>query len=308
MDLELSGDQQAVQEAVQALVGQRAGAARAVALGRDGRYDTELESALDDAGFLDVALGEETGLLEAAIVTETVAAAAGVAAVGEAAIVAPGVVGRRVPGPVAVTGASGAALVRFGADARTLLVDAGEEARLVPLEPGGCAPVRTSFMVPMARLDATALDGESLGAGSGERLRRAWRLSLAAECTGLMSAALDLTVAYVKQRRQFGRAIGSFQAIQHRLAQCKVALESTRWLTYQAAAGGAAAEPVALAASYAVEASARIFDETHQLTGAMGYTREHDLHVFSMRLRPLMLELGGAAAHQRAAAEARWGR
>ena len=306
MDFELDDDQQAIMEAVGSLLAQRAGAARAVELGREGKYDGELEAALDEAGFLDVALADETGMLEAVLVTEAVAAAAGVAAVGEASIVAPGLLGERPAGAVAVVHAEAGELVRFAAHARTLLVDRGDTASRVDLSPGTIEGVRTNFMVPVARVDVDSLEGESLGTGSGATLRRYWRLAIAAECAGLMSAALDLTVAYTKERRQFGRAIGSFQALQHRLAYCKVAVEATRWLTYEAAASDADAEKTALAAAYAADAAQQLFVETHQITGAMGYTREHDLHVFSMRLRPLMLALGGASAHARAATGARW--
>ena len=121
-----------------------------------------------------------------------------------------------------------------------------------------------------------------------------------------MGSALDVTVAYVKQRHQFGRAIGSFQAIQHRLAQCAVLREATRWMVYEAAYKGAPADATATAAAYATKAADQIFAETHQLTGAMGFTREHDLHVWSMRLQALRLEAGGIYGHQRAAAQARW--
>ena len=51
----------------------------------------------------------------------------------------------------------------------------------------------------------------------------------------------------------------------------------------------------------------RVFRETHQLSGAIGFTREHDLHAWSMRLQPLRLELDGVAAQRRALALARWG-
>ncbi len=53
-------------------------------------------------------------------------------------------------------------------------------------------------------------------------------------------------------------------------------------------------------------AAGRVFVETHQFTGAMGFTREHDLHVWSMRLQALRLEAGGVGGHRRAVAEARW--
>ena len=122
-----------------------------------------------------------------------------------------------------------------------------------------------------------------------------------------MEAALAQTVEYLKQRRQFGRTIGSFQAVQHRLADCAIKLEAAGWLVREAAHHDAPTEAVATAAGYAVAAGEQVFRETHQLSGAIGFTREHDLHVWSMRLQALRLELGGVRAHRRAIAAARWG-
>ena len=110
-----------------------------------------------------------------------------------------------------------------------------------------------------------------------------------------------------ERRRQFGRAIGSFQAVQHRLAECAVRVEGTRWLVHEAAWHGAERERSATAAAYAGATGLRVFRETHQLSGAIGFTREHDLHVWSMRLQALRLELGGVGAWRRALAQARWG-
>jgi len=306
LDFELSDDQRAILEAVEALLAQRAGAARAIALERKGGCDLELEAALADAGFLEVAIGEETGLLEAVLVVEAVTRAAGVVSIGASALVAPGVAGALLPGPVALALQGCREPVRFAPQARTLLLDAGDEARLIPLVPGASArAIRSNFMLPLGRFESLP-EGESLGPGSGERLRRFWRLALAAECVGAMRAALDETVAFVKRRRQFGRAIGSFQAVQHRLAECAVLIEGSRWLALEAAAHGAQAEAVALAAAHAGSAANRVFAETHQLSGAMGFTREHDLHVWTMRLQVLRRELGGTTEHRRAAARARW--
>jgi alkylation response protein AidB-like acyl-CoA dehydrogenase len=196
--------------------------------------------------------------------------------------------------------------VRFAAHARSLVVDEGETARVVTLAPGEVEAVPSSYGYPLGRLRAAAGRGESVGAGSGERLRRWWRVALAAELAGTLRAALDVTLAYVKQRRQFGRAIGSFQAVQHRLAECHVLVEGCRWLAREAAWKDAEAESAAAAAAFAGAAAARVFTDVHQLSGAIGYTREHDLHVFSMRLQALRLELGGVGAHRRALASARW--
>jgi hypothetical protein len=239
-------------------------------------------------------------------VVEAVAKAGGVVAIGASALVAPGLAGRALPGPIALTREGDTGPVRFAAHARTLLVDAGAETLQRTLAAGDASPVASNFMLPMGRIRAPQTGGESLGPGSGERLRSLWRLALAAETVGTMAACLDLTLEYVKRRRQFGRAIGSFQAVQHRLSQCAVAVEGSRWLVYEAAGQGAPPEAAAAAAAHATAAAGLVFAETHQFTGAMGFTREHDLHVWSMRLQALRLEAGGVAAHRRAVARARW--
>ena len=306
MDFEPNDEQRAILGALGQLLEQHAGAQRAIELDRKAEYDVALEAALADAGFTGIALAEGTGFLEAALVVEAVARAGGAIGIGAAALVGPGVTGRELPGPVAIKAADHTGPVRFAAHARTLLVDGGEQARLVPLEAGDAAPVASNFMYPMGRVNVSRTRGEPLGPGSGERLRSWWRVAVAAEAVGAMGAALDVTIEYVKRRRQFGRAIGSFQAVQHRLAQCAVLKEGSRWLVYEAAARGAPADAAAAAAAHTTAAANRVFAETHQFTGAMGFTREHDLHVWSMRLQALRLEAGGAAGHRRAAAGARW--
>jgi len=306
VDFEPNADQQAILEAVGALLAQHAGAKRAIELNRSADYDRELDAALDAAGFQGVALADGTGLLEAALVVEAVAKAGGVVGIGASALVAPGLTGRALPGPIALARDGDTGPVRFAAHARTLLVDSGEEARQLTLAAGDFSPVTSNFMLPMGRIRTPQGRGESLGRGSGERLRSLWRLALAAETVGTMAACLEVTLEYVKRRRQFGRAIGSFQAVQHRLAQCAVLVEGSRWLVYEAAWQDAPAEASATAAAFAAAAASSLFAETHQFTGAMGFTREHDLHVWSMRLQALRLEAGGVAGHRRAAAEKRW--
>jgi alkylation response protein AidB-like acyl-CoA dehydrogenase len=307
LDFAWNDDQRAILAAVETLCAQHAGPARAIELDAKADWDEPLDRALAEAGFAEVALGApETGALEAAMVVAEVSRHAGTLPAGAQMLVAPLLTGRVLPGPVALVSLAHPGPVRFGAQARSALVDCGDEARLVALSPGQGTPVRSNFMLPVGTLALDARSGESLGAGSGGALRRWWRVALAAELYGTMSAALEITVGYVKRRRQFGRAIGSFQALQHRLAMCTVLVEGSRWLAFEAAAKEAPAESAATAAAYAAEAANQLFRETHQLTGAMGFTREHDLHVFSMRLQALRLELGGPSAHRRALTAQRW--
>jgi len=306
LDFEPNEEQRAIRLAVETLLTQHAGPARAIELERDGGYDHALAAALTEADFLGASLSQETGFLEAALVVEAVAKAGGVVSAAAETLVAPAVVGRSLDGPVAIGSLGEEVPIRFGGHAHTLLVDAGEEVQVVTVEPGWREPVRSNFMTPLGRIRVPEGAGDSLGDGSGATLRRWWRLAIALECLGALEGALDVTVEYVKRRRQFGRAIGSFQAIQHRLAQCAVQVEATRWLCYEAAADGAPEEASAIAAAYATDTAHHVFRETHQLTGAMGYTREHDLHVYSMRLEALRVELGGTAAHRRAITQSRW--
>jgi alkylation response protein AidB-like acyl-CoA dehydrogenase len=307
VDFELSDAQRAVVEAVDALLARHAGPARAIELAGKGTYDAALDAALAEAGFAELALGEETGALEAALAVERVARAAGTVAFAATALVAPLVAGRALPAPVALARADDAGPIRFAPAARTLLVLDGEVARMAALAAGDVAPVRSNFGYPVGRVAEPARRrGDPLGPGSGERLAAWWRVALAAEALGAMDAALRFTVGYVTQRRQFRRPIGSFQAVQHRLADCAVEVEGARWLAYEAAARGAPAEAAACAAGFALAAAGRVHRETHQLSGAIGYTTEHDLHVWSMRLQALRLELGGAGEQLRALARARW--
>ncbi len=308
MDFELNADQRAIGEAIESLVAAHAGAERAIELHRKSEYDAALEVALAESGFLDIARGEETGPLEAALVVEAVARAGGVVAAGATALVAPGLDDREWSGPVALARAGAPGPVRFASQARTLLVWDGDEARAVDVGPGAVRPVPSNFGYPMGLFpDEVIAGGESLGQGSGERLAAWWRVALSIEAVGSMEAALVQTVGYLSERKQFGRTIGSFQAVQHRLAQRKLALEGSRWLAYEAAYRGAPAEASAAAAAHAIASAADSFRELHQLSGAIGFTREHDLHVWTMRLKALELELGGASAHRRALARARWG-
>lgn len=319
MDFDLNEEQQAILESVERLLEQQAGPARAIALNRDGAYDTALHGALEAAGFTaiarDLAAGDALAGLEAALVVEAVARRGGVVAAAAQMLVAPALTSAAIEGPIAICASeelTDPSPVRYAAHAQHLLLLHDDGARLVPLREGDFEPVRTSFGYPMGRLaPGSAIDpasaGESLGADAGTTLSNWWRLGLAVEAVGTMEAALAHTVQYLGQRRQFGRAIGSFQAVQHRLSLCAIDVEASRWLAREAAFHGAQPEAVAAAAAFALHAADRLFTETHQLSGAIGFICEFDLHVWSMRLLALRQELGGVCGARRALVAARWG-
>jgi alkylation response protein AidB-like acyl-CoA dehydrogenase len=127
-------------------------------------------------------------------------------------------------------------------------------------------------------------------------------VALAAEQLGGAQAALDLTVAHVRDRTQFGRAIGSFQAIKHTCADMLLQVESARSAVVRAvrAAGSpeALAEAAAVAQSWCGEAFTFVAAECVQLHGGMGFTWEHDAHLYFRRAQSDAVLLGGAAHHR----------
>jgi alkylation response protein AidB-like acyl-CoA dehydrogenase len=321
MDFEINEDQQAILESVERLLEQSAGPARAIELNRDGLYDDNLHTRLEESGFSNVARDFATDRgpagLEAALVVEAIARAGGVVACGAQVLVAPAISDDDIRGPIAMCTMDNLAHpvpLRFGAHAKTLLVVGAEDIHVIPLTEGDLEPVRTSFGYPMGRLAEAnryfdlCEAGDRLPAEAIPVMTNWWRLSLAVEAVGTMDAALQHTVDYLKQRRQFGRTIGSFQAVQHRLSQCAIQLEASRWLAREAAFHGAQTEAVTAAAAFALDTADLLFTETHQLSGAIGFTCEFDLHVWSMRLLALRQELGGVGGARRALVEARWGR
>lgn len=121
--------------------------------------------------------------------------------------------------------------------------------------------------------------------------------------TGLSRRMLDMTVAYVKQRHQFGVPVGSFQAIKHKLADALVAIEFTRPLVLAAAWAQAsrAADAIALTSAAKARASdtARMVAKTAiQCHGAMGYTTEYELHRFAKQAWALAASFGTAHEHR----------
>ena len=113
---------------------------------------------------------------------------------------------------------------------------------------------------------------------------------VAADSLGATERMLDMAVAYSKQRRQFGVPIGSFQAVKHAAATVLVGVEAARSAVYLAAASVEAGDPQAPLHAAAVKAQVtaegvRAADSVLTMHGAIGYTWEHDLHLFYKRAR-----------------------
>ncbi|HEY0319084.1 MAG TPA: acyl-CoA dehydrogenase family protein [Solirubrobacterales bacterium] len=134
-------------------------------------------------------------------------------------------------------------------------------------------------------------------------------VALAAESTGVAQRTMEMAVSYAKDRQQFGRPIGAYQAVSHRCAQMLLETENSRSAVYGAAwAADAEPESLPLAASmakaYASDAGWRVPDASIQVHGGIGFTWEHDLHFFLKRGRANAAMFGDAKWHRERVADA----
>ena len=129
-----------------------------------------------------------------------------------------------------------------------------------------------------------------------------------AEMVGNGQRVLDMTVEFVKQRIQFGRPIGSFQAIQHHCANMATDVEGSRYITSQAAwrlsEGLPAESEVAMAKAWVSDAVRRVCATGHQCHGAIGFTKEHSMQLYSRRAKAAELAFGDSREHLERVAEA----
>lgn len=306
MDLDLDDTQQAIRDACTRIFERNAGPDRARDLRKTDTFDRDLLEQMQSAGFLDLFADAETGPLAGTLIAEWASQAAVLAPIGDRALTAPSVIGDELPLVVAVADATSPEMVRYAAEADLLLFLDGSDAYAAKPGEFTVEPRKTKFGYPVGSV--SNVKGKKLAAGAGDVARNWRRVAIAAEVAGAARAAIELTIKYLGDREQFGRPIASFQAVQHRLVECHVWVDSAQWQAREAAAKGA---PAALAASAAITASEtaqRVFYEAHQLTGAMGFTIEYDLHLWTMRLQTLRQEMGGARSHARDLVAARWGR
>jgi alkylation response protein AidB-like acyl-CoA dehydrogenase len=131
---------------------------------------------------------------------------------------------------------------------------------------------------------------------------------LASEQVGVAQWCLDSTVAYHRGRRQFGRVVGGFQALKHRLADLYAAVEQARAAARYAAATVADADPdrlvaASLAQAYCSDVAMRAAEECIQLHGGIGMTWEHPAHLYLKRAKADQIGLGTPGQHRRTLAE-----
>jgi len=247
-----------------------------------------LERELEAGQYFDIATIPEMGPAGAALAVERLARLPCTAEIALSMLLRPHL-GIELPRPFAVVeqGRPG----RFVAQAQTLLVIEGDTIGLAHPGAGDVEPVDSLYAYPMGRV--IGQPAATLLSASDTELARTWmRVACAAEMAGLMQAAIDATVEHVSVRKQFGRPLGTFQALRHRLAECAVLAGGVRRLALRAAWSGAPGD-AALAAFHAQDSANKVNYDVHQMLGAMGMTLEMSLHLWTYRMKALLSELGG---------------
>ena len=127
------------------------------------------------------------------------------------------------------------------------------------------------------------------------------------EMVGCLQQALDMTVSYAKERKQYDRPIGSFQVIQHYCADMATDVDGTRLSTYQAAwmlsEGLPCTREIAIAKAWAGEACQRVMALAHQIHGAIGVTIDHDLQYYTRRAKAAEVSFGDASFYREVVAQ-----
>lgn len=317
MDFDLTEDQREIRNVAGELLAARSPMSKVREAADAGRYDERLWEEIVELGWPGIAVAEEhggqgLGAVELAVLLDELGYACAATpfyscAVAAAVIQAAGSEAQRrrwLPGLASGELTAGVGTADLAADADgaavVVLID-GDEARLLvaprtePLE----------MIDPTRRFARVSGDGEPLEFGAAARVHSA----LAAEVVGVCQRALDMTLDYVKERKQFGVPVGSFQAVAHRCAQMLLHTESARSTAYFAAWAaeadpGRLTEAAALAAAAAATAGREVVASAIQAHGGIGFTWEADVHWLYKRAEVDRALLGGAIRHHATLARA----
>lgn len=292
----------------------------------DADFDPESWSALMALGLGGMLTPDSgMGLLDAALVCETAGAAAAAGPlIGQLLAAAAVAVAGKGDVDALASGAQVATLVHGGSDyapsARAadlfLIVDRASGVRLVRASDVAVEPVRAADRTrPMSKVSVPAGAGEDLFAAAHpmtERLADAALVLVAADALGGAQRVTDMSVAYAKEREQFGHPIGRFQGLKHQLAHMALDVEPARALLWYAAyawdAGLAdAPHAAAMAKAHLCEVYVRATRAAVAAHGGIGYTWEYGLHYWFRRAMADRAWLGSPAEHRaRAAMLAGW--
>ena len=207
----------------------------------------------------------------------------------------------------------------FADEARLILVQVGDEIHAVPRTKADVFAPQLSVDGSRRLFSLAFRPSEATRIASGEQARRAVEaafdraaLAASAELCGLARRMLDMTVEHVNVRHQFGKPVGSFQAVKHHLASALVELEMARPVVLRAGYSYAHGDPerslhVSMAKARASDAARAVAKAALQCHGAIGYTVEYDLHLYMKRAWALAREWGDAAWHRARAGRAIFG-
>jgi alkylation response protein AidB-like acyl-CoA dehydrogenase len=327
MNFDLNDEQQEIKRTAHEFLASRYKPEKVRKLAEARSYDDGLWKEISDLGWPGIAISEDDGgqglgMVELAVLLE------------ESGIVC---------APMPLLGSAGAALVisAAGSDAQrsewlpklasgeatgsfggfadgtsTLFCDLPTADVVVTFDGEGAlvAPVSEVQSEPFEAIDATRSYG-LVSEAAGERLpgdvdagRDRVAVAIAAELTGVAQRTLEMATEYARERQQFGRAIGAYQAVSHRIAAMLLATEESRSLTYYAA-WTADAEPeslpmaAAMAGARASDAGWEVPSSALQVLGGIGFTWEHDLQFWLKRGRVAGRMLGTPRDHRERVAE-----
>jgi alkylation response protein AidB-like acyl-CoA dehydrogenase len=316
MDFDLTDDQKEIKRVAKELLAARSSFAKVREAAEAGEYDAALWSELRELGWPGIAVAEEhggqgLGAVELAVLLEELGYACAATPYLSTAVAAAVIQSAGTPEQQArwlpelasgeKTAAIGTAdLLADGVGAAVAVVIDGSDAYLVE-SPQAEALTTIDSTRRFATIDAT--DGEPLAAHAAARIHAA----IAAEVVGISQRALEMTLEYVKDRKQFGVPVGSFQAVSHRCAQMLLHTESARSTAYYAAWAADAdperlAEGAALAAAAAADGGREVTASAIQAHGGIGFTWEADVHWLYKRAQLDTAMLGGARRHREALA------
>jgi alkylation response protein AidB-like acyl-CoA dehydrogenase len=322
MDFGLSDEQEAIKETAHDFLASRFKPEKVRELAEsESPYDDALWAEICKLGWPGIAIAEEhggqgLGVVELAILLEELGYACAPSPLISNAVAGmlieaagsddqrarwlPGIASGEARGAAALT-PDAEPIVGAAAGAAVLVLNDGDGARIVE---ASAAQLQRLELIDSTRayFRVSADGGEPLPGEVGPALDRAI-VAFAAELVGVAQRALDMAVEYAKEREQFGRPIGAYQAVSHRLADMLWAVEEARSLTLYAA-WCADAEPASLtlatsmAKARASDAGASVAHDALQTFGGIGFTWEHDLHFLLKRAKVSGQMLGGAGQHR----------
>jgi alkylation response protein AidB-like acyl-CoA dehydrogenase len=325
MDFGFTDDQREIQRTGRELLAERARPERVREHAEAGRTDEVLWRELCELGWPGIAVAEEfggqgLGRIELSILCEELGRALApvpflpsvlastliehAGSPGQQERWLPGLASGEATGALGVTVNGTAELVIGAAEAQVIvLVEEDRTARVLTPEDGDVSPVASIDSTrSTARVSASEDAGEPLAGDVSAGVDCAL-VAVSSELVGVCDRALEMTVAYVKERRQFGVAVGSYQAVSHRCAQMLLDTEKARSMAAFAAWTADAdperlAEAAAMAKASASDAGREVTASAIQAHGGIGFTWEADVHWFYKRAQLDAALLGGAKHHR----------